>query len=257
MGTTKVRRRCARRAPSPAIPSTPRRGDYYDSHTDVSIATYGPALDFTRTYDASLAQSEAQSSSPGPLGYGWTDNWNVFLTITGQGVTVTEPTGAEIAYTPESGGSCAAPEVVAGTFCALPYVLATLSYYPATGTYVFVAPPHETYTFYSSGQLLSVSDQSGETTEVTYNSPSPGSGQCPSSAASCETITSPSGRALVVASNSAGKVTSVTDPLWRNWAYCQRSSNPAVFLSAVQVIQHPDVQVIPHFRGRGSTTRAP
>ena len=39
--------------------------------------------------------------------------------------------------------------------------------------------------------------------------------------------------------------------------YCQRSSNPAVFLSAVQVIQHPDVQVIPHFRGRGSTTWAP
>jgi pimeloyl-ACP methyl ester carboxylesterase len=38
---------------------------------------------------------------------------------------------------------------------------------------------------------------------------------------------------------------------------CQRSSNPAVFLSAVQVIQHPDVQVIPHFRGRGSTTWAP
>jgi hypothetical protein len=30
-------------------------------------------------------------------------------------------------------------------------------------------------------------------------------------------------------------------------AECQRSSNPAVFLSAVQVIQHPDVQVIPHF----------
>jgi hypothetical protein len=40
-------------------------------------------------------------------------------------------------------------------------------------------------------------------------------------------------------------------------AGCQRSSNPAVFLSAVQVIQHPDVQVIPHFRGRGSTTWAP
>jgi hypothetical protein len=27
---------------------------------------------------------------------------------------------------------------------------------------------------------------------------------------------------------------------------CQRSSNPAVFLSSGQVIQHPDVRVIPH-----------
>jgi hypothetical protein len=43
--------------------------------------------------------------------------------------------------------------------------------------------------------------------------------------------------------------TPVGSSLWLSAAHgtCQRSSNPAVFLSAVQVIQHPDVQVIPHF----------
>jgi hypothetical protein len=50
-------------------------GDYSTSNTDLSIPTFGPPLDFTRTYDAQVAQQETQTGTPGPLGYGWTDNW--------------------------------------------------------------------------------------------------------------------------------------------------------------------------------------
>src|SRR6266851_6458036 len=47
---------------------------------DISIPTYGPSLDFTRTYDAQAAQSQTQTGKPGLLGYGWTDNWATSLT---------------------------------------------------------------------------------------------------------------------------------------------------------------------------------
>jgi RHS repeat-associated protein len=50
-------------------------GDFSLSHTDVSIPGFGPALDFTRTYDAQQAQQQTVAGSPGPMGYGWTDNW--------------------------------------------------------------------------------------------------------------------------------------------------------------------------------------
>ena len=50
-------------------------GDFSQSSTDLSVATYGPSLDFTRTYDAQAAQQESQTGEPGPMGYGWSDNW--------------------------------------------------------------------------------------------------------------------------------------------------------------------------------------
>jgi sugar lactone lactonase YvrE len=54
-------------------------GDFVQSVTDASVPTYGPPLAFTRTYDAFSAQAEAATSSPGPLGYGWTDNFATSL----------------------------------------------------------------------------------------------------------------------------------------------------------------------------------
>jgi len=50
-------------------------GDYSTSSTDISISTFGPSLDFTRAYDAQVAQQQTQTGTPGPMGYGWTDNW--------------------------------------------------------------------------------------------------------------------------------------------------------------------------------------
>jgi len=50
-------------------------GGFTQSATDLSIPGFGPSLGFTRTYDALAAQQQTQAGTPGPLGYGWTDNW--------------------------------------------------------------------------------------------------------------------------------------------------------------------------------------
>ncbi len=50
-------------------------GDFAQSATDLSVGTYGPALTFGRSYDAQSAQQQSQTGQPGPMGYGWTDNW--------------------------------------------------------------------------------------------------------------------------------------------------------------------------------------
>ena len=46
----------------------------------MSIPGFGPALDFTRSYDAQTAQQQTQTGTPGAMGYGWTDNWASTLT---------------------------------------------------------------------------------------------------------------------------------------------------------------------------------
>jgi RHS repeat-associated protein len=197
-------------------------GDFSESVTDVSLTSYGPPVSFVRTYDASLAQEQALTSTPGVLGYGWTDDWNMSLSASSSVVTVTQGDGAQVNFYPPVSGSCQAPYVglgTSGTFCALPEVTATLSYDSGSSTYAFVTHPYESYTFNSSGQLTGESSAGGATMSIAYNSPSPGSGSCPSTATSCTKITSASGRALVIASNSAAQVTKVVDPLGRSWTY--------------------------------------
>src|SRR6202044_2394426 len=55
-------------------------GDFPGSGTDLSIPTFGPGLDFPRTYDSQTAEDETRTVSPGPLGFGWSDNWATSLT---------------------------------------------------------------------------------------------------------------------------------------------------------------------------------
>src|SRR5581483_209652 len=43
------------------------------------VRSFGPPLVFTRTYDAAMAQQQAAVGTPGPLGFGWTDNWSASL----------------------------------------------------------------------------------------------------------------------------------------------------------------------------------
>jgi RHS repeat-associated protein len=57
-------------------------GDFTQSSTDASVPGFGPSLSFSRSYDATAAQRETQTGIPGPLGYGWTDNWASALSTT-------------------------------------------------------------------------------------------------------------------------------------------------------------------------------
>ena len=105
------------------------------------------------------------------------------------------------------------------TYCAPPYVLASLSYDSGSSTYTLITHPYRSFTFNSSGKLTGESGPGGATLSVAYNTPSPGSGACPSAATSCTTVTSAAGRPLVIAENSSAEVTKFVDPLGRTWTY--------------------------------------
>jgi RHS repeat-associated protein len=213
-------------------------GDFIENVTDASVATYGPALSFTRTYDATLAQQEAASSTPGPLGYGWTDNWATSLllntdygTSVSGDVTFNQANGAQALFVPPVSGSCPSPYVGPGTsdtYCALPRVFGSLTYNAGPSTYTLVKGAGTTYTFNSSGELSNIADADGASESVTYDSPSPGSGHCPETATSCELVTSASGRTLTLGwsgSEDSGAVTTVTDPLGRRTTYAYSSGD--------------------------------
>jgi RHS repeat-associated protein len=145
------------------------------------------------------------------------------------GLTITQPGGAQVTFWAQSGGSCAAQYVATGSYCILPQDQgATLSYNSSTQVYTFSpAPGQISYTYNAAGDLTSETDTAGNTLTITYNSPSPGgtvtgNGTCPSAAASCQTITSASGRALVLGYSGtadSGHITSATDPMNRTWTY--------------------------------------
>ena len=200
-------------------------GDFYDSETDASVASYGPALAFTRTYDAQAAQAEATAGTPGPLGYGWTDNWAASLSLNDPAsgdVTVTQPNGAQVTFYQPVSSACVSPYVgsgASGTYCALPQVTGSLTYDSGSSTYTLISHPYKKYTFDSSGQLTGEVTPGGASLTESYSTPSPGSGSCPSAAASCDTVTSASGRAFVLAFNSSSEITKVIDPLNRTWTY--------------------------------------
>jgi RHS repeat-associated protein len=144
------------------------------------------------------------------------------------GITVTQPGGAQVTFYAQSGGACpTAPYTqVAGGYCALPQDTgASLTYNSSTSTWTFKPQPDTSYAYNSSGQLTSEADAAGDTLTLSYATPAPGTGNCPSTAASCETITSASSRALVLGLNSASEITTATDPMGRTWTYGYTGSN--------------------------------
>jgi RHS repeat-associated protein len=150
------------------------------------------------------------------------------LSPTPSAITVNQGNGAQVTFIPPVSGACPSPYVgpgTTGTYCAPPYVTATLSYNSGTSTYTLTDHPYATSTFSSTGQLTGESTVGGAALTMTYGTPSPGTGNCPSAAASCNTVTSASGRALTIGLNSSSLVTSVTDPLGNKWTYAYSSGN--------------------------------
>jgi trimeric autotransporter adhesin len=153
------------------------------------------------------------------------------------GLTVTQPGGAQVTFWPQTSGTCATGYVVTGSYCVLPQDQgATLTGNTGTGVYNFSpSPGSPTYTYLLSGAigtLTSETDTAGNTLTITGNSPAPGgtvtgNGTCPATAVSCQTITSASGRALILGYGSTadtGQVTSVTDPMNRTWTYAYNTA---------------------------------
>ncbi|HUD39916.1 MAG TPA: RHS repeat-associated core domain-containing protein [Streptosporangiaceae bacterium] len=185
-----------------------------DPAGDLFISSAGDDLvqEVTATADSAIPAAPGQTSSLSPAP---------------GGITVNQPGGAQVTFYAQIAGTCASPYQVAGGYCALPvFSGASLTDNTGNDTYTFTPSAGTgTYVYSWDGQLISESDSAGDTLTITYQSPAPGSGDCPSTATSCETITSASGRALVIGSNSSGLVTSVTDPMRRSWTYGYNSAS--------------------------------
>ncbi len=180
---------------------------------DVRDVAIDPSGDFFITDQGNNELDEVISAVNSPFG----------VSPAGTGVTVTQADGSQVTFYPETGGSCAAPYQSAGSggYCTLSQnVSATLSYSSSGGgTYTYSPDPGDTYTYGANGALETESDAAGNTLSLSYGSPAPGSGNCPSAANWCQTVTSASGRALTIGYNSADLITSVTDPMGREWTY--------------------------------------
>jgi RHS repeat-associated protein len=141
------------------------------------------------------------------------------------GITITQPDGSQVTLYAQNSGSCASPYLVAGQYCALPQdVGTTLTYSSSAATFTFSPQPGSKYTYNTGGNLTAATDSAGNTLTLAYGM-TPGSGNCPTAANWCQTITAANGRVLTVGYNASNLVTSVTDPLGRQWAYGYTASD--------------------------------
>lgn len=155
-------------------------------------------------------------------------------TPAGTGTTFVQADGSRVDFQPKlSTGLCPADWMVypGSALCTSPVNIgAGIQQDPTTHVYIYKQQPGVTYDYTSAGVLMDVRDAAGDTETVTAASPAPGSGNCPAAAASCQTITAPVGtggtaRLLVIGSNSAGLVTSLTDPMGRRWTYAYNAAS--------------------------------
>ena len=159
-------------------------GDFWHTFNDLSVPGRGVALNFTRNYSAAMA------ANGGPLGFGWTDSYNLFLTIDSSGnVSVHQQNGSVVIFSPNGSGGYTAPT----------RVLASLVK-NSDGSYTFT--PNATliaYKFSAGGQLLTETDRNGYVTTLAY------------SGSNLTTVTDPAGRKLTF-TYSGANISSVTDP---------------------------------------------
>ena len=129
-------------------------GNFTETVTDLAIPGRGMPLAFTRTYNSSAA------ATSGPLGYGWASN--LFMSLSQPGgtgpVTIAQEGGAQVVFDPS--GSGYAP--------AAPRDIDTLVH-NGDGTWTFVRRAMNTFTFSSTGLLVSEQDLNGYTTTFGYN----------------------------------------------------------------------------------------
>jgi RHS repeat-associated protein len=196
----------------------PATGALLNSPLDVSVDPSGSIYIIDATSNR-LREVTATSTGSFP------ENPTPGTTVPGA-VVVSQPGGSQVTfYSQQTGGSCAAPDKPAGGYCTLPQnVGATLSFSSSAQTYTYTPAPGATFTYGWNGALTGEADAAGNTLTVAYGAPAPGSGQCPSAAASCETITAASGRTLVIGSSASGRVTSVADSMGRETTYAYNSA---------------------------------
>jgi YD repeat-containing protein len=140
---------CDQKAGNPVNLGT---GNKFQQEVDFTVKTPGPELAFKRFYNS-------QSTYNGPLGYGWTHNYNLFIEDEENRVVVWDADGKALYFKKEGGGS----------FSAEPLVYDTLTQEGGgTGDYVFTRKDNTIYRFNSQGRPLSIKDLNDNQIVLTY-----------------------------------------------------------------------------------------
>ncbi len=188
-------------------------GDFWHEFTDAKIPGRGVPLEFTRTY------SSMNAAEDGPLGYGWTNSYDMSLSIDGAtgAATVREEGGSSVTFPSNGEGGFETPV----------RVLATLEA-NEDGTYTFSRyADHIKYVFSASGQLLREEDRNGDVTSLAYSGGSLASVTDPSgleltftySGSHIHTLTDPMGRTTTFRYDANGNLTEAVDPMGRAWSF--------------------------------------
>lgn len=126
-------------------------GAFVTSHDDLSVATVGPGLGVTRTYN-SLDFHE------GPFGVGWSYTYEMEWRRNASGdVSILYPDGRREVFEYEGGGVYKPPP---GYFSELA---------EDSGGFILTTRDDSVYTFDDEGRLVEVADRNGRTTTLTYD----------------------------------------------------------------------------------------
>ncbi|HEU5371377.1 MAG TPA: RHS repeat-associated core domain-containing protein [Gaiellaceae bacterium] len=159
-------------------------GVFWHQWDDLRVPGRGVPLDFQRTY------SSQQAAADGPLGFGWTDSYNMSLSFDqASNATVHQEDGSTVTFGPDGSGG----------YVAAPRVLATLVH-NGDGTYTFTRNADFVhFNFSSAGLLMSEVDRNGYITALSYNG------------TQLASVTDPAGRTFSFSYNGS-RIASVTGP---------------------------------------------
>jgi hypothetical protein len=170
-------------------------GNLVESQRDIAVPALGVPFVLERTYNSQAAVEK----SPGDIfGNGWSSSFSDHLEINSVAgeVAVVQANGSTVTFFGEVGPS--------RTFTGPAWSQATLVS-TSEGLYKYTLPDQETFTFNSTGRLLSETERNGNTTTVTYNEEEVCESECHKILKSI-VITDPAGRKITLTLNSSGEV---------------------------------------------------
>jgi RHS repeat-associated protein len=189
-------------------------GNLVESQKDIDVPALGVPFALERTYNSQAAVQE----SPGDIfGHGWSSSFSDHLEInSAEGVvSVVEANGSTVEFFGEVAPS--------STFTGPAWSQATLVT-TSGGKYEYTLPDQETFTFNSSGRLLSEAERNGNMTTATYNEEEVCESECHKLLKSI-VITDPAGRKITLTLNSSGQVETATDPMGHVVKYGYETGN--------------------------------
>lgn len=143
-------------------------GEFWETTTDLdNISSVSPPLNFSKTY------SSFKNEIDGPLGYGWTHNYNLSLleydTINNLPLSNVNSNSKVIQIKQENGSYSYFMRTPDGTYISFDRTKATLSYDSIENTFVFTRDKSAIFVFDLNGNLIQQKDRHGNALQFTYN----------------------------------------------------------------------------------------